>query len=378
MLLPATSQGATPIDYDLSGTITIGSTVVPFQVSGTIEPGLHQVTGTVAVPFNFIAPTSGTYTGELNFTQTGPLSPVGEPIGFLDLDIQQIDLQLAPEAASLPPPAQSLNISTRGDVQTGEGVLIAGFIITGNDPKQVVIRGLGPSLMNANPPVAGTLADPMIELHDANMAIIATNDNWMDNPAADQTIITDNGFDLYNNQSISDSEAILVQTLAPGSYTVILSGVNGDTGVGLVEVYDIDQASDSQLANLSTRGFVDSGDNVLIGGFITGPGTDGASSIVIRAIGPSLANHDVMDPLADPTLEVHNSNGDVIASNDNWADDPNSGTISDDGLNPDDPAESALLLIPSPDGYTAIVRSADTSSTGASSGIALVEVYNLQ
>jgi hypothetical protein len=355
-----------PAQYTISGTVDVPIIgTVPFSTSGTIANGLHQNKGEVQVPANFLIPASGNFTGTLTLDFSAPTTPLAAS-GTLDLAIQQIDLQLAPSAAALPPPSQSLNISTRGGVETGDDVLIGGFIITGTQPKQVVIRGIGPSLGLVG--VSGVLADPILELHDSTGALITTNDNWMDNSAADQMVLTDNGL-----APADDLESALVMTLDPGSYTAIVRGVNGVTGVALVDVFDLDTATDGQLANISTRGFVQPGDDILDGGFILGPNTDGAASIVIRAIGPSLANQDVSNPLLDPMLEVHNQNGDIIASNDNWMDGPDAQTITDDGLNPADPNESALLVIPQPGEFTAVV-----SGVGDTSGVALVEVYNLQ
>jgi hypothetical protein len=193
-------------------------------------------------------------------------------------------------------------------VQTGDNVLIGGFIITGTDPKNVVIRGIGPSLSNFG--IANPLQDPTLELHNSN-SVIASNDDWQTAANASQI--------PTSLQPTDSRESAILITLQPGSYTAIVSGKNGTTGVGLVEVYDLDQATTSKLANISTRGFVDTGENVLIGGFIVGGG-NGSARVIIRAIGPSLTQFGVSGALSDPTLELHDGNGVTITTNDNWKD----------------------------------------------------------
>jgi hypothetical protein len=256
--------------------------------------------------------------------------------------------------------SQSLNISTRADVFTGDNVLDAGFIITGNENKTVLIRGLGPSLARflGN----SVLADPTLELHDAS-GVIATNDNWQD---SHETEIEATGI-----PPTDPHEAAILTTLSPGSYTAILEGSNGGTGIGLVEVYDLNATADSQLANISTRGFVGTDDDVLIGGFITGSGGVPAQ-ILVRAIGPSLGSMGVADPLEDPTLEIYDQNGDTIAFDDNWKDTQET-EIEATGLAPSDNRESAILLTLEDGPYTAIIRGANDTI-----GTALVEIYNLQ
>jgi plastocyanin len=260
-------------------------------------------------------------------------------------------------------PSQPLNISTRMDVQTGEQVLIGGFIVTGNAPKKIILRAIGPSLAAFG--ISNPLADPVLELHGADGSLITSNDNWKD---TQQPEIEASGIPPQN-----DLESAIVTTLAPDSYTAIVSGKDGATGVGLVEGYDLDQAADSQLANISTRGFVETGSNVMIGGFIIGGGGGGDSTIVVRGIGPSLTALGVTGALEDPTLELHDGSGAIIASNDNWIDSPDKHTIIDDGLAPSNDKESALLATLAPGAYTAIVRGVNNTT-----GVALVEAYNLQ
>jgi hypothetical protein len=198
------------------------------------------------------------------------------------------------------------NISTRLSVGTANNVLIGGFIVTGTQPKKVVIRAIGPSLIAFGVP--GLLANPTLELHDSTGAVISSNDNWVD--SANKQAIIDSRL-----APTSNLESAILMTLNPGAYTAIVSGVNATIGVALVEVYDLDSTVDSKLANISTRGFVQTGDDVMIGGLIV-LGTQPANTI-IRAIGPSLP---LAGTLADPTLELHDGNGTIIASNDNWKD----------------------------------------------------------
>lgn len=265
-----------------------------------------------------------------------------------------------------------LNIATRLRVLTGENVLIGGFIINGSVPKRVIIRGIGPSLSAFGVP--GVLNDPSLELHQGE-ATLATNDNWKvraSDGGSQQAEIEATGLAPSN-----DAEAALVASLDPGAYTAILSGNNSGTGVGLIEVYDLDQAAASQAVNTSTRGFVDTGDNVMIGGLIAGPSNAISSRVLIRAIGPSLGNFGVGNPLANPLLELHDASGATLYTNDDWKTRPDGTSQQADieatALAPTNNLESAILGTLPPGNYTAIVR-----GTGNSSGVALVEVYNLR
>ena len=249
------------------------------------------------------------------------------------------------------------NISTRVSVGTDNNVLIGGFIVTGTQSKQVIVRGIGPSLT-----VPGVLSDPTLELHDSTGATIATNDNWRQN--ANQQEIIDAGLAPTN-----DNESAILMTLAPGPYTAIVQGVGGKAGVALVEVYDLDRSVDSKLANISTRGLVQTGDNVMIGGVIVLGTTE--TDVVVRVIGPTLANAGISGALADPILELHDKNGVLITSNDNWKDTQQS-QIEATGVAPTDNRESAIVATLNPDSYTAIVRGKNDTT-----GVALVEVYNL-
>ena len=272
--------------------------------------------------------------------------------------------QVAVEASALLdgtalPAAQALNLSTRLNVGTGDNVLIAGFIITGTESKEVILRGLGPSLAASGVP--DPLADPALDLFEGD-TLIMTNDNWRDSQESE--------IEATGIPPTDDLESAIVATLAPGSYTAILRGSDGGTGNGLVEIYDLDTTVNSTLANVSTRGFVQTGDNVLIAGFIVGTGE--SDTVVVRAIGPSLADAGITDPLQDPTLDLYDADGVVIMSNDNWRDAQET-LLQSSGLTPTNDAESAIITSLAPAAYTAIVRGSNDTT-----GVALVEVYNLQ
>jgi hypothetical protein len=248
------------------------------------------------------------------------------------------------------------NISTRLRVQTGDNAMIGGFILTGTERKRVIIRGIGPSL-----PIPGALADPIIEVHDSAGDLFATNDNWRDGIYQQEVART--------LPPTSDLESALWGILDPGAYTVVVRGNNEATGIGLFEVYDLDQTSDSKLANISTRGFVDTSDNVMIGGtIITG---NAPTQVLFRAIGPSLVNFGVPNALPDPTLELYDGNGQLIAVNDNWRDTQEDEIIAT-GIPPSNDLESAIVGNLTAGNYTAVVRGTDNRI-----GVAVVEVYNL-
>jgi hypothetical protein len=266
-----------------------------------------------------------------------------------------------PTATATPTPStRLLNISTRLRVLTDDNALIGGFIVTGSASKRVIVRSIGPSLTNFGVP--GALTNPTLELHGPTGFVTITNDNWRD---SQETEIQATGLAPSDNL-----ESAIVAMLPPGAYTAIVRGNNNGTGVGLVEAYDLNSAADAQMANISTRGFVDSGDNVMIGGFILGNGSANAR-ILIRAIGPSLTAFGVPNALADPTLELHNNNGDIIAANDNWRD-TQQAEIEATGLPPSDNREAAIVQNFAPGAYTAIVRGKNNTT-----GVALVEAYRV-
>jgi hypothetical protein len=260
-----------------------------------------------------------------------------------------------------PSTGQPLNIATRLQIQSGENVLIAGFIITGppGSTKQVLIRGIGPSLATFG--VSGTIPDPLLELHQPGGGVVP-NDNWQQAGNAGQI---PNGFAPSNTL-----ESAIYTSLAPGAYTAILKGAHGETGIGLVEVYDFETSSAAKLANIATRGFVNTGDNVMIGGFIVG-GTQPAN-VLVRAIGPSLTAFGVQGALQDTSLELHDQNGTGVISNDDWRSTQEAQIIATT-IPPSNDRESAILATLVPGNYTAIVRGANNTI-----GLALIEAYNLQ
>lgn len=256
---------------------------------------------------------------------------------------------------------QLLNISTRLKVQSGENALIGGFIIAGANPKKVIVRALGPSLASSG--VTGVLADPTLELHDGSGATIATNDNWKETQSSE---VTATGIPPAN-----DLESAIVRTLAPGNYTAIVRGKDNGSGIALVEVYDLEPANGSVLANISTRGVVEGGDSAMIGGVIVGPSGANVATVLLRALGSSLLQAGVQNALADPKLELHDGSGTVIATSNNWRDTQET-EITATGIPPSNDREAAMLSWLAPGNYTAVVR-----GNGSSSGIALVEAYQL-
>ncbi|HKP04261.1 MAG TPA: SGNH/GDSL hydrolase family protein [Chthoniobacterales bacterium] len=255
--------------------------------------------------------------------------------------------------------ARALNLSSRVTVGTGENVSIAGFIITGSIAKRVLLRGIGPSLTGSGVP--DVLANPTLELFDSANSSLATNDNWR---TTQESEIAATGLAPTN-----DLESAIIRTLAPGSYTAVLAGQNGGNGNGLVEVYDLDTAPGATLANISTRGFVGVGNNVLIGGLIIGSGQ--GPIVAMRAIGPSLLNAGITHPLLDPTIELHNGNGDEIEFNDDWKD-TQTAAIRAIGLTPADDREATIVASLEPGNYTVIVRGRNNTT-----GVALVEAYRI-
>jgi hypothetical protein len=247
-------------------------------------------------------------------------------------------------------------------VQTGENVAIGGFIITGTASKHVLLRAIGPSL---SPGVPNPLADPVMELHGPGAFVTITNDNWQDDPAQVPLIIA-SGIPPSN-----DLESAIDATLSSGSYTAIVSGKNNTSGIGLVEAYDLSQATDSKLSNISTRAFVDTGDNAVIAGFILGGNAD--DRIVARGIGPSLTAAGVADALANPTLELRDGDGVLLASNNDWQDDPTQAAeLTAAGLAPTNDLEAAIATTLPPGPFTVLLAGANNGT-----GVGLVEVYDL-
>ena len=248
-------------------------------------------------------------------------------------------------------------------METGDKLTIGGFIISGNAPKKVGIRGMGPVLAGFG--ITDFLADPFLELRSSSGTLLQSNDNWKD---AQQAEIEAIGLAPSDNR-----EAVIVTTLNPGSYTAFLTGKGGTTGVGLVEIYDVSPASDSQLANISTRGFVQGENNVLIAGFILGTNTANGR-IAIRGLGPSLSQFGLNPVMADPTLELHDNNGATLITNDDWETDTvSAANLVLFNLAPTNPKEAGIFTSLPPGTFTAIL-----AGKAGGIGIGLVEIYNLK
>ena len=260
-------------------------------------------------------------------------------------------------------PAQALNISGRAAVETGQGVAISGYIVTGTVPKRVGVRAIGPSLANFG--IADALMDPVLQLNRADGSLVMANDNWKN---TQQAQLMAAGLAPAN-----DNEAALIATLPAGNYSAIVSGKNGGTGVALAEVYDLDPTSNSRLANVSTRAHVGTDSDVLISGFITG-NRIGATRVAIRALGPSLQKFGIANPLPDPQLALVNANGTLLASDDDWqTHQAQAAAITSYGLAPSNNLESAIAISLAPGSYTAIVTGKNNRT-----GVALIEVYDEQ
>ena len=343
----------TSSDYDhlsVTGDLTLGNCTLAVQVAAGFPISSHS-------SFTVINST-GTIGGRLGNVSSGSRLTTLDGLNSFVVTLAGQVLQLS-SFQTIPPAAQFANLSTRGEVLSGDNILIGGFIVVGTQPKNVILRALGPSLANAG--VSDPLADPVLELHDSTGAVIASNNNWKD---TQEFAIESTGIPPTN-----DLESALVTSLQPGAYTVFVYGNNGGTGTALVEVYDLSPNVDTTLSNLSTRGFVDPA-NPLIGGFISGVGV-GGSETVARAIGPDLASQGVTHPLSDPMLEVRDINGNLIASNDDYV--PGSDPILElDGLEPVDGRDSAIRLSLAPGAYTVLVL-----AKALDSGTGLVELYDL-
>jgi hypothetical protein len=381
-----TCSGGLKVGYvgNNSGTLQFNgvSAIAPGRYSMTIcytngdavRYALLSVNGSQGTPVTF--PSTGSFQTVGSIQTTVTLNTGGNTLEFYN----PIVGSWAPDFDRIQfncPTSYLGNISTRSFVQTGDDVMIGGFILEGTQSKNVIIRAIGPELSQYGVPDA--LCNPTLELHAGNGALIASNDDWQ------QTIIggiitSDQVQDIQNSGHApgAASESAIIANVPPGRYTAIVRGVNDTIGVALVEAYDLSPSLHSILANISTRSFVQTGDNVMIGGFIV-QGTQ-PKNVIIRAIGPELSQYGVPNPLADPTLELHNGTGALIASNDNWQDTIIGGIITSNqvqdiqnsGHAPGDASESAIIANLPPGNYTAIVRGVNNTT-----GVALVEVYDL-
>ena len=345
--------------------------------AGPADPTIFTLIGDLPGGLSFDATAgtiSGIYTGLPRASArggprklaTGRARPIGGPelaggtLGSIQLFASNSHGTSTFQLLFLAAPSGAVNISTRLLIGTGENVLIGGFIITGNAPKVVIVRAIGPSTG-----IPGALQDPTLELHDSANHVVS-NDNWKD---TQEQIIRDTGIPPADNR-----ESAIVIGLDPGNYTAIVAGKNGATGIALVEAYDLGTASldisgAARLAQISTRGTVLSDNNVMIGGFII---SGQATRVIVRAIGPSLTPFGIANALADPTLELHDGNGALLVSNDNWRSTQEQEIIAT-GVPPTNDLESAIVANLNPGNYTAIVL-----GKGNTTGVALVEVYALR
>lgn len=365
---PQPSRGAIYGTEGVGGGRIFRFTSSPPHLSGlspsTAAPGAaitltgKFLAGTSSVSFNGVEAASFRILNASHISAVVPANAASGPVKIVNPLGSAVTTASFTALPALPSP---LNISTRAGVLTDQNVLIGGFIITGTRPKKVIIRALGPSLTGHGLQVV--LKDPVLELHEPDGNVIV-NDNWKDTQKA---AIEDTGIPPTNNL-----ESAIIQTVAPGAYTAIVHGKDGGTGVGLVEIYDLDKASDSTVANISTRGFINSGEDVMIGGFIIGGG-ESNSTVYVRAIGPSLSKAGITDALPNPLLELHDSNGSLVATNDNWKDSPDRADIEAVGLAPVDDLESVIKGTLAPGAYTGVVR-----GVAGATGLGLVEVYNVR
>ncbi len=256
--------------------------------------------------------------------------------------------------------ADLANLSVRLRVSGGEKLMIGGFIVQGAEPKRLVVRAIGPSLAQAG---IAALADPVLELRDAAGALVARNNDWQETQEVE---LFASGLAPANAL-----EAAMIHTLAPGSYTASITGRDGGTGVGLLEIYDADSSSDARLVNLSGRGSVETGDGVMIGGFIVNGSASGRTKLIARGVGPTLAAHGVTAPLLDPILEIRDAHGSLLAANNDWQE-TQAFQVLASTLAPSSPLESAAIMSLGPGNYTTVLHGASGTT-----GIALLEIYRL-
>jgi hypothetical protein len=351
------SQDGTNCSYSISPTSqTLGANASTNIVNVTASAGCAW-TATTNDPsiLSINSGASGSGNGTVTYTAAAN-STTSQRAGTLTIAGQTF---MVTQAAG--GPTELANVSTRLRIETGDNVLFAGFIVTGTQPKKIIVLGTGPSLTGGGVP--GALADPTLELYQGN-TLLDSNDNWVDSPK--KQAIIDSMVAPTN-----DLESAIVATLPANNsqYTAIVRGAGNGTGVGTVQLFDLDRLVDSKLANISTRGFVQTGDNVLIAGTILLGQT--SQKVIVRAIGPSLP---FSGTLADPTLELRDQNGGLIDSNDNWKDSPNKQAIIDSTVPPTNDSESAIVAtLPANSAqYTAIVRGVNNGT-----GIAVVEVFAL-
>jgi sugar lactone lactonase YvrE len=345
--------------FDTSGNLFVadftGGTILRFTPMGTrstFASGLHG-------PHGLVFDQAGNlYSADYNSGNIYRFTPDGTRTTFTSGLNNPANLLFQPAAG--PSTDNLLNLSTRAFVGTNTGVLIGGFILQGAVPSTLVLRAIGPSLTAAG--IKGALQDPSLELHDSSGALLATNDNWQSGP--DAAAIQRVG--LAPNDA---HESVIRATLPAGAYTAIVGGVAQTSGIGLVEIYDLQQSA-TRAGNISTRGIVLSGDNVMIAGCIIGGSA--SKRLVVRALGPSLFNHGVNDALVDSHLRLFNANGVLLAENEDWQQGPDATAIQNLGLAPESPLEAAVLVTLPPGAYTGIESPAPQES-----GVGLIEIFDL-
>ena len=337
---------ATPVGL----TAPIGFGEVVLSEGGSVIPDQHITVAINGPPAPTPTPTPATPTPT---PSPGTPTPTPTPTAT-------IPPPSATPSPSSTPPGQTVNLSTRMFVQTGDNIGIGGFIITGTGSKDVLLRAIGPSL---SPSVPNAMADTVLELHGEGGFVTIINNDWRD---TQETEIQATGLAPTNNL-----ESAILASLAPGAYTGVVRGNGNTSGVALVEIYDLDSGAASKLANIATRAFVGTGDNIVIAGFILGGGA-GVDNVVVRGLGPSLSGV-VPNVLANPTIELRDNNGALLISNDDWQDNPvQAAIIAAVGLAPGDPLEAAAAATLPPGLYTVLLAGL---SNGTGNG--LVEVYDL-
>ncbi|MEY2482575.1 MAG: hypothetical protein QOK24_1103 [Verrucomicrobiota bacterium] len=347
-LVATPDTGNPPLTVALNGSTSVdpdaGDSIASYTFSfGDGSPDVTQSTPTL----NHTYKHGGSFFATLT---------VKDSKGLQSANVASVPIQVA---------AQLFNLSSRVRVQPGDNALIGGLIIRGSEPKKVTLRGIGPSLTANGQPLPGRLADPTLELYNSANVVIASNDDWTTNRAEVEAA----GFPPPTD----DHESAIVKTLDPGSYTIIMRGKGNSSGIGVVETYDLGLEANARLANLSARGFIGTDDNILIGGFFAGPQTAAVTRVVVRALGPSLAQFNVPQPMQDPMIEVRNRDGNLVGSNDNWQSDQKT-EIEATGLQPSDIRESAIVLTNfEPGPYTTIVK-----GKGGAVGVGMVEIFDVQ
>jgi len=337
---PATTPSPTPT---ATATATATPTATPITTPSSTPAATATATAAPSASATSTPTAAPTATAIPTATATATATPVATPTAT--------------------PGAQAVNLSTRMRVQTGDNVGIGGFIITGTGPKHVLIRAIGPSLTHFGVPNA--LADPVLELHGPGGFATITDDNWRDDPLQASQI------EATGIAPTNDLESAIDANLNSGSYTAVVRGKNSTSGVALVEVYDLNQAAQTKLANISTRAFVSTGDDIVIGGFQL-EGNTGEDRIIVRGIGPSLTAFGVTNALANPTLELRDGNGALVMANNDWQDNSaQAAQLAAAGLAPTNQLESGIAATLPPGAYTALLAGLNNGT-----GVGLLEIYD--